>query len=131
MMEPFPRLSGDESTEKFSVNQFADQTRCFDATVPYRYGVVVLNDDSAFSQAIQFGGVGADRAIFDVVVGVEDLGGPANSGALFDDPVDFPFQAAPEEHLNRVPAGQDATGLKVKRVDTGRSHQHERLNVGW
>ena len=114
MMGSLAGLPGNELAENLPINQVADQAGYGQAAMADRHGVMVLHDDGASFEPIEFGGVRPDRTIPGVLLGIENLCGPTNPGPLFHDAVDLSFEFAAQEGLHDGSPARIRPGRKLK-----------------
>ena len=76
--------------------------------------VVVLNYDRAGAEFVKFAGVSAQGGLARRVAQVEQLGGPDDTGMLFDNFVNLTFPAASEKLDHLIIRAQSSPGCQVE-----------------
>lgn len=114
--ESFTGLPVNERAEQFALDEFGDEEGD-GPVVEVAVLRIVLDDDAAVAELVEFFGVVFAGLVAFVPLWVEEFGRSFNAGGEFFDEVDFAFPALAEELEDFVFAVDDFAGREVKWLD--------------
>src|SRR3569623_71243 len=110
-------LALEKIAEQLTLHELGNQKRDRHAAVDDFILRVILDDDRAMPQLVQFFGVKHRRLVALVAVWEKELGGTLDAGAEFAHQVDLAFPTRAEMSDDLVMIAQHFAGRKIKGVD--------------
>jgi len=110
-------LGFEEFAELLAFDELGDDDGDSAALEPGDFLVVVLHEDGAVAQGVEFAGVVDGRATDGVAMGVVEFGGAGDAGCAFGDDVDFAFPAGAEGAFDAVFPGDGSAGGEVEALE--------------